>query len=351
MIRTFEVELKVLTPLHIRAGSAPLNRDWDYIVTGNTAYVLDNRRIYSELWDSKSTPPTPAQLLRGSQVSDYTLYTLRIAQIAAPPERIWPITRDINGRPYVPGSSIKGLLRTAIIWKLYQPPLQLDDGQTQAKSAGAKMEKTLMGQEPHRDILRALRVSDFQLLGEAQSWLFPFELLTLDRNGRLRSITGNKGGWEPLEAVGNGATFRGTISIDEHLLQNPAAQRELHLSTQAVQLVYSWADVLSEFGKALLNYQIGFFRRCFEPDLANLLGRISQVRIPACLGWGGGWPSKTVGLKLGPQEIAQVQRHFKMNRWISSSFPDNFPASRRMVRTPKGLRPLGWVEVSIIKAQ
>src|SRR5690606_18415556 len=78
--------------------------------------------------------------------------------------------KDAYDRPYLPGSSLKGALRTVLAWSIWRErKLQPDARQLQRRRAWAasSYEKAIFGRSPNHDLLRALQVSDSQPLDAA----------------------------------------------------------------------------------------------------------------------------------------------------------------------------------------
>ncbi len=342
MHESCRVTVEVLTGLHIRAGNLALKADWDFVVDRGRVFVLNIDRVYDRLWRGGSEIPSPAELLRGRDPAPFARYTLELAGGQGPAE-LWPVTRDpVDGRPFIPGSSLKGLIRTALAWHLYQGPLSRYSGGSRAQQADDGLERELFGREPHYDVLRVLRVSDLQPITEGRQWAAPVELYSLS-GGRLRPAPGRSPG--VVELVGAGTVFAGTVSLDTHLLGESG---RLGFRPEVAAAVRTWPEVLRQFGRRLLDAQVGFFRQGgLSATAERLAGLGADGAIVACLGWGAGWPGKTVGLKLKPAEVAEVARRYNLTRWQSPHFPDRFPISRRLAQLPRELVPLGWVGIKV----
>jgi len=88
-------------------------------------------------------------------------------------EPIRPFIADPLLRPYLPGTEIKGAIRTAVAWwllrqknlaalrqKLLQRLPQHQPSRRELVQAGQWLEQSLFGSDPNHDILRSLRVQD-----------------------------------------------------------------------------------------------------------------------------------------------------------------------------------------------
>ncbi len=345
MIKAYEVTVEVLTGLHIRAGNMPLKAGWDFVADRDRVFVLHLDRVYDRLWRGGAEIPRPEELLRGRNPEPFARYSLTLAGGWSQVDELWPVIRDpVSVRPLIPGSSLKGLIRTAAAWALYGGSLDLGPD---ARRADDVLEGRLFGRTPHLDVLRVLRVSDLQAVGECPQWAARVELYALNSAGRLQARPERSFG--VVEVVGAGAVFKGTVSLDLGLMRRAD---ELRFNRQALEALQAWPDVLRRFGVRLLDFQAQFYR---GGGLGQVAERLAALRsyggTVACLGWGGGWRSKTVGLKLTSQQVEQVASKYSLRRWYSRHFPSHFPISRRLIRLPDGLVPPGWVGIRVEAAR
>lgn len=343
MFELSQITVEVLTGLHIRASNLALRAEWDFVVDRGRVFVLDLDVLYERLWRGGAEIPRPADLLRGRDPQPFARYVLELSGGQAPAE-LWPVIRNpADGGPLIPGSSLKGVIRTALAWELYRGPLSHYPGGSRPQHADDGLERQHFGGEPHYDILRALRISDLQPAGACPQWAAPVELYSVGAGGRLQPAPGRSLG--VIEIVGAGAVFTGTVSLDLDLLGRAA---ELRFKPEAVEALRRWPDVLGHFGRSLLGRQVRFLRERGLSRTADLLAGLgSRPGVIACLGWGTGWLGKTVGLKLSPEEVAEVARRYGFHRWRSPHFPNLFPISRRLARLPQGPIPLGWISLKV----
>jgi len=123
----YEVQVEVLSPLHIGSGGAPLMPNLDYYEAEDRVVVVDPNAVVAELEEEvlqrlsdEFNLSTLVRLLyeRGgadalARVARYTLPLLPEAG------EIVPQLKDAFGNPYLPGSSLKGAWRTALAWALW----------------------------------------------------------------------------------------------------------------------------------------------------------------------------------------------------------------------------------------
>src|SRR5262249_19520957 len=71
--------------------------------------------------------------------------------------------KDAFDRPYIPGSSLKGALRTVLAWHGFQQRkliFDVDNLGGNPNWAAQSIERKLFGADPNHDLLRALQVAD-----------------------------------------------------------------------------------------------------------------------------------------------------------------------------------------------
>ncbi len=119
----YSITLHTLTPLHIGDG-VELHQDFDFAVFRGRTYRLNEDAILlakpAALHPGRDGHyPAPGKLLQESdyQNADLFRYVLsgapRSRQVDA---RMKSFIKDVYDRPYIPGSSLKGALRTALAW-------------------------------------------------------------------------------------------------------------------------------------------------------------------------------------------------------------------------------------------
>lgn len=365
----YRVRATTLTPLHIGSGRDLLH-EYDYAIhQGRTWRINEDTLLESQdiddphLADQLANTP-PAQLLRPADFkpdSKLFRYIIRgTPRSKSSGAQVRELLKDPYDRPYLPGSSLKGALRTALGWirwdqkKLRPDPARLG---RRPKFAARWYEEELFaihgGKAPNYDLLRALQVSDSAPVG-------PDSLLLV--NARVLSRSGKLGSPIELEAVKPGVTFELTIKVDEALFSDWAQRHRLKL--QGAALLHQLPKAVRIYTGERLKAERAWFEAIQNgKDLAayyrELLRSLAAAQKAgnACLiqvGWGGGWESKTFGSRLqeDPQFMTRLIGRLRRGR----AKPDTpFPSSRRALvqirRGPDGRplevprAPLGWLRL------
>ena len=361
----YQVTVSTLTPLHIGNGRVLLH-DYDYAIhQGKTWRINEDALLDAQLADdpalaSQLARTPPAQLLSpGDFRPESGLFHYVLdgePRSKASGAEVREQIKDVHFRPYLPGSSLKGALRTAIVWfgfgakKLTTAGLKSRLGRNPAWAA-QDIERELLGRDPNHDLLRALHVSDSQPVSPKQLMLVNAQVVT----------RGGMGSPIELEAIRPDTNFELTIKLDNALFSEWAAQLGLR---QRADWLRHLPTVVQRHAARRLKDELGWYNgRTGAETVRNFYRQLMELKLPedTCvlqLGWGGGWDSKTLGshLRADPAFLEGVIRDYTLARGRRRE-GDPFPKSRRTsvrrvrsadgaVRDAIGL-PLGWVSMTI----
>lgn len=350
----YNLELETLSPVHIGSGDE-LKRDFDFVTDQYITYRLDVDKILSEKIDPSQIDqdrfPLPGKLIQKREYQKYSKYIMRGKPRSTRSNAvIQACIKDVFDCPYIPGSSLKGALRTALAWKAlddidYQ--IRSDHIGRKRKQAGSNLENKIFGRDPYHDLLRALQVSDLTGLEK------PGEGLII-ANGQV--ITKKDSGSPiELESLKRGVVFQGSIKIDDSLFED-WAEPKLKFQNRR-----HWLDELMPrthaFTQDRIDPLIEWFNKAGIEKIANFYVQIreaavGQNRAILQLGWGGGWDSKTFAshLKKDEQLFTRLLKKFRMQKGRGSG--KDFPASKRVIVKDDGqniyrLAPFGWVLLTL----
>ena len=173
-----KMKLETLTSLHIGSGNM-LQKDSDFVF-GKDAEdytvvgVIDPRKVLTlvgeeniDAWtvgieNGRSTEDIVKQYAPNATITDYSLHTID-SYLSRTPQQIKEFIRDGLDRPYIPGSSIKGAMRTAVLSNIAATMNEAEflqvtrnNGNITAKAFEAKV----FGKDPNHDVFRYLLVGD-----------------------------------------------------------------------------------------------------------------------------------------------------------------------------------------------
>lgn len=252
-------------------------------------------------------------------------------------------TRDL---PYIPGSSIKGALRTAILWKALKDPRILHDakeiirkqGKVNPKKADEGIDKIVFGRNPNYDILRALQVSDSNITAMNDLELSKVVILSDAKEGygwktfrgKRSFIVPNYADATPIfiEALKSKSVLTGTLKIDNWLLRGEEEEIAKELQFNGKQyLVEDVAMNCKEFAKDFIAGEITFFERYhggvltkiieFYKTLREELKSLSENELLLHISWGSGWHGMTVGNLF---DVKMLRENFYLGKNIKRSF-------------------------------
>ncbi len=374
----YTARLELLSPLHIGTGTTLLE-GVDWVQEGGWVYVADQNRLLETVLDralaegkgqeaviETITGMTLADLRQagwltrddfreGSPLFRYRLHgTPAMNQIA---EAI----KDVYGRPYLPGSSLKGALRTVLA--VGAASVRKADLSRLGKSrswAAQPIERELFGSDPNHDLLRALQVGDSDPVDKGQLEMVRVHVFpTAQQTGYGH----NQGLDVDVEALRKGTELTMTLKVDGTLFGDDTplgrfVEQELGFGPK-----HRWLQTLPKWARTLAGQRIadeieflekktgggaaaGFYKR-----LAGVWEALGEDEFLVQVGWGAGWASKTFGrlLQRDPEAFERLVRDYKLSPQDKQRRAGQpFPKSRKLVRRgERPAEPLGWLKVTL----
>lgn len=314
-------------------------------------------------------------------------------------EPIRPFIADPLFRPYIPGTELKGAIRTAVVWwlikksgekgKLQQRVGKRErEGQVEEERdrrwAGQWLEQTLLGEDPNHDLLRALRVQDSTPVSPKRLKVFPV-LIVVMTNGGLRWLQSPRREGRPSQytddqnqAVANfcecldgsapeilvtvtedAFLLAGKVRVDEREVLVPSGLGWEEVSLQAL---VGWEQACNELAQEIAEKEKRWWERAssvskstsakilaatmerFYDDLSRQIRTESQKgAVFVNLGWGSGWRSKTVTEVFGDETVQWVVNKYGLDRGARSR---PFPKTRKVVWLGgNSFLPMGWMKL------
>ncbi len=348
LTRQLRVSIDTLSPLHVGDGRGQLVEDVDYVKGRDGVYLIDPARLWKHLGDEQLAHWNTSEL-RLSDVlrpSDYaacaSAVITRVGHLESGTGLINQIA-DSRGRPYLPGSSLKGALRTALL-RATGGPFNLGTVGPSRSWAGQTIERSYFGRDPNSDLLRTLHVADSEPLDPAQLQVVVVATYSL-RGGRLQPK--GQGYRLNVVAIPAGTRLETTLGLDTWTL----SQDRLGFGARA-----TWPDELAarcnRASRALIDAERQFYAEVHQPALERFYADLSRSRVLASdhafllpVGWGTGWLAKTIGPDLrGLDGFEETRTRFSLGQ---PGAP--FPKSRRLVETApdRPIVPLGWTRITL----
>lgn len=372
-------QLKTITPVHIGTGETLSQIDGFY--DNGRWHRIDIDAVLAAIPESELNGLTIAMGGRDFQWGRYLPTNQPSARYTLPcPEdpretEIREAIKHPSSRPMIPGSSIKGAIRTALLWGFMdddspeaQDPFKYSVNslkeQLQRKPnrswAGQSIERRVLGKDPNHDLMRTVQVSDtapipIEALEMGMAWT-----VTLNQAGELvQKREGNREYKTFAEQIRAEQTFDFSIKIDQSLFREREKSELGYTDRQERVVCEEFAEVCNFVTAGLAKDEAEFYDYYKLPELANfyesLANQIDNLQGGAFvlqIGWGTGYLPKTVtGLLTGDDNdlMMKFRRHYRLGRSRSGGdyYDDEFPKTRRILydqQRPKS--SLGWVQIT-----
>lgn len=326
------MKIKVVSPTHIGSGSR--YAVFDYIFKNGKVRIIDYEKAYVE--DVRVRKLIDSGRFDPKVVSHYKY---EIDSFCEPSREILEHIK-IGGKPYIPGSSLKGTIRTAILWKY------LKDNNKKIKSRKEldNVEKEFF-REAYDDFMKFLLVRDTDTVSIDKLGVYEILVLTeREENGQVY-----------MEPKPKRRTYLESLKPGTELNLEIKIIKKLKSTERKLAYLTNWTDVVAEFSKHIVEIELRFFKdRNQKGEFDELLNFIENVKseidsgeILFRLGHSTGWLWKTIGSLLTSKERIEVANKLKLNRGKKGR---DFPKTRRVVLENKKEKKYkwlpGWIKVS-----
>lgn len=362
--------LETLTPLHIGSGGT-LSPYGDYIYDAKThsVYLIDQQKLFTvineygdSLMDefvqkvgasSQHNQYTLKKFLEDYQIDFQSVSKAKIpARNALKSEQISELIKS-GTRPYIPGSSIKGAVRTALLYAhRKEDGYSIEDALIDTRKKEAKNRKPSPNGEDlfgniQNDVLKFLHISDTELL--------PEDDIEIVKTVRVNLV--KKSSDIPMikETIPKGKKLQFRLQVK--------AKKGYHELDERFSYLYQTTDakgegeilkMVNEFSEALIEKELKTLKNFSSPNLAPIL-QFYEGLLATCkqykskqngailrLGSGKTYFDNTISILFSDQEIEKLP----LNRKGKGLFPKT-----RTVTDNQRLfgSVLGWVK--ILKSQ
>ena len=366
--------LTTLSPVHVGCGAA-LSSATEMVTESNVTYILDVEaaiRAYPDFFERhRGLAPRPADLLRHlREVGADAL--IRRVEPAIRAQELMLQMRDGRGAALIPGSTLKGAIRTALFSRLARErggdalvrrglERLRSSRHVGAKFAAKDIENDLFrgfsrdeaGPGPHNDLLRALLVGDC-CLDPATVEVFEVHTRSPSRERRDREEEYVLA----CEGVRAGAQGVVRIGLDEFLLR-PDRRREAGLPDGVFNDLHEVATASRKHLLRTIEIERYYFQQSPFPDAVAFLERLcAQIQSAGPetwflrLGWGIGWCGMT-GAILNPEDRLALLRVFEklrspISKWAADDYVQSgmtFPKTRRYADNEREMPLFGFVKL------
>lgn len=374
--QTYRVE--ILSPLHI--GSGQEYSAFDGVFQKGRWYLVDLEKVITL---SKEDPTNLANAMMRSdfswagwlqrrRLSPEQVARRSIACQQNPGNtRIRACIRDPFWRPYLPGSTLKGAIRTAILEELVIQASRSQRQQwsrriTERDDKGRTPDRRYVGRnvlerelligkatgranESNYDLLRALHVGDSEPIDPECVQIGLIWVHTLRNNQLIQKRVNSEeykifAEWLPV-----GVQARLSIHLDEQLLTRFRSQ--LGFNNAQVEAIREFVAVCNTRAQAIIESEQGFYQDYGLPAIAQFYEGLNkrlkwldkQKGFLLNIGWGGGWEMKTVTNPL-TEDLEDEYRDICQTYRLGHRNSDVFPKTRRLAyENNQPVAPLGWI--------
>ncbi len=382
-------KLETLTPVHIGTGET-LNHIDGYYANSRWYHIdLDKVLAHPSTDINALTSEMSQRDFRWSDYfsrhnmnpADFSAYSLLCAQSPETTD-IREAIKSVGNRPYIPGSSIKGALRTALLSdlinnaeneKLYNDSSEhlnreIEKGtppRRRQENPAQQIEKLAFGKDPTHDLLRALQVSDTEPLEWDALAIETAWTVTLNQNNQLeQKVEDNTEYKNFVEVIQGVKSLSFSIKIDD-LLFREREKKQLNFDKTQKNILQEIAEVCNEETQILMEVERKFYDDYNNPEIANLYeqlmglnNRLADDAFMLQIGWGAGYLSNTVTASFtqgedAPIDVMELRERYRLGRSRSNQRQPydtrEFPKTRRILyRRDNPVTPLGWVKISPI---
>ena len=389
-------QLQTLTPVHIGSGETLNQIDGCY--ANGRWYHIDLERVLAH-------PSTDLNALtsemsrrdfrwqryfsqRTVDPAELSTYSLLCPQSPENVE-IREAIKTIDNRPYIPGSSLKGALRTALLGEIlsgnddvYEKSLDHIDalidrgprGNPSREQPARFIEQLAFGEDPNHDLLRALQVSDTQPVDSDALEIGLAWTVTLNGNDQLvQKIDSRQKYKHFVQQFRTQQRLTFTIKIDDFLFRDREKAR-LGYSDSQENTLRDIAEVCRSDADVLMKQELAFYDDYNFSEIANIYDKLIRINNDTLnvgefllqIGWGTGYRANTVTnafTSIIEDENAEptededlwmdLRERFRLGQSRSRRDhydPRAFPKTRRILyRGQNPVRPLGWVKISPIE--
>ena len=385
----YNYKLKTLSPVHIGSSNAltPLDYVFDggYLCRVNVDETLKHELDIEQFIAKAGQGIIVMENYAKDKALKHLWYKLKIdhdargsLQGSSPDKGNVEEFIKTRGLPYIPGSSLKGSMRTG----LAECILEYDDisknnakrnirGRMnnegsisgRRKKADNYLGQTVFGETPSKDLGRVLQVSDSQPCNTDDLEVCKIVLLKKERADQV--------GWQShvfLECLTLDITLNGVVKLDDFLIKQdqPTLRNSQGYFKGKTAFLVDLAEAMRESSMSLIQREKRFYEQIrgvevepvirFYTDIEKKLESMTEGKFLLQVGWGTGWRNKTVSDYLGKAYLTQsVVESYRLDepsprgRRDRNLIPSkDFPVTRNICfNEGEPSMPLGWVEVNL----
>lgn len=366
--------METLSPVQVGSGEELLS-DLDYIQHEGAPFIVDQNRCFELLaaqGDAATASSAKTLSLALQQLDEpygYALPSLHGA--ACKPQSIREQLKDAQWRPLIPGSSLKGAIRTALLAEFlrseqsqHQRKRWIPTSKGNPKTAIKPLAESFFSPQaprnkaPNHDLMRAWKIGD-TAFAQDDLCLADVRFLNLGREGdetvlKWKNMSGRNSvnDWKQasgvhVEALPPGAVAPFQIHVDEFLLHGKQARQQMNWDGVPDSFP-SLREVLNNHAEYRLRREVEFYGQYGCQQALNACIQLMQIMeqeedaIYLQMGWGSGWRGMTGDW----QHDAGIESDMRTLYRLGKTGMDEFPKTRRLaVYDGAPSLPFGWLRL------
>ncbi len=339
-------KVKTLTPVHVGSGDRYLAVD--FVIMKDKVVFIDPLKFFEEITHkSYDLVNVAREIAEGKSIGDFIEDISKLKTGEVPfigKKKRNEILEHVKccGMPFIPGSTIKGAIRTALLWKAVKDDRSLLDWtikhiknvagkrryikREELKRLDDALESKVFrksSKDPKNDVLRALKVTDSTQFH--RKVVYEIKFLGMGNFSQL------------VECI----NFNDSAEIEMQIDKCVQEFMDLKLMGQRIDLD-TVREAAKEFAEEIVKTET---KRNYPEKTKEEFRKVLRAKgIVLRIGWGIGWYSTTIGtlLKTHP-DFESLRRKLGLGKNPRfKRFSRNFPVVRRVTCDDK---PLGWVAI------
>ncbi len=357
--QTVKLGLEILTPTQAGSGEELL-KDFDYIDRAGEVFIVDQAQSFNVV--ASGNLALDSLMVSGFKLNDLVKaagqdFGYRIPWLSNKqkiPDKLREQVKDAFNRPYLPGSALKGAIRTALIaeWLRATPTAVYTHLLPKKKGsknwAAQELMQTLTGKDAKQDIFRPFKTTDVLF---NSSDLCLADIWWLNENRWLSMVKKTSfHDWKDAdgicaEVLKPGSITLATLQWDGFLLSDSCWQQKGTIANILPKDFAGLKELLNKHAKYRLGKEIEFYqtqgKQQPKDECQRILTQLEKDPDAAYLqlSWGSGWRGMT-GDWASEDQIKSFRELFGLGK------PGRpFPKTRRLVVNGEPKLPLGWIRL------
>lgn len=338
------------SPVHVSSGN-PLVKGLDYFPANGRTWIIERNKLEAELVINEKAliEFSEGSTLEIQEIA--TKHNLNLKNIVktsyagmAIADEMYEFIRDGRGKPYLPGSSIKGALRTALLWSIYtkfdsetKSSLLSDVLSTRDRRFASQSiletslnldRQKLRKYSSNHNLMRVFHVADayftendvefsdvrvFNLSNETNGgWKnFPEKRNEKDYQKATQLAT---------ETLRIGAYASLDFHFDDFLLESSYANKDANFSGYR-DTINTLPELCNQYAIYQIDLQRAFAEKyqvnellSYYSELENLLENLPSGDFLLRMGWGSGWQGMTGNLYEDETELESIRKKFNLGK-------------------------------------